>query len=120
MNIALLQRWISYRPVEFFRLKIAYPLYATYSEVVLKIPGLLLQGFQPREVTLDQPTPEYRSGEALARISHGLSTAAADAASLMTGSYRVVQPDGGHFMVDEQPKLVAEETLAHLGVHPIK
>jgi len=44
----------------------------------------------------------------------------ADAASLMTGSYRVVQPDGGHFIVDEQPKLVAEETLAHLRAHPIK
>ena len=42
----------------------------------------------------------------------------ADAASLMTGSYRVVQPDGGHFIVDEQPKIVAEETLAHLRAHP--
>jgi pimeloyl-ACP methyl ester carboxylesterase len=44
----------------------------------------------------------------------------ADAASLMTGSYRVVKPDGGHFIVDEQPKLVAEETLTHLQAHPIK
>jgi pimeloyl-ACP methyl ester carboxylesterase len=44
----------------------------------------------------------------------------ADAASFMTGSYRVVQPDGGHFIVDEQPKIVAEETLAHLRAHPIK
>jgi pimeloyl-ACP methyl ester carboxylesterase len=44
----------------------------------------------------------------------------ADAASLMTGSYRVVKPDGGHFIVDEQPKFVAEETLAHLRAHPIK
>jgi len=44
----------------------------------------------------------------------------ADAASLMTGSYRVVQPDGGHFIVDEKPKIVAEETLAHLRAHPIK
>jgi len=42
-----------------------------------------------------------------------------DAASLMTGSYRVVEPDGGHFIVDEQPKVVAEETLAHLQAHPI-
>ena len=39
---------------------------------------------------------------------------------LMTGSYRVVKPDGGHFIVDEQPKFVAEETLAHLRAHPIK
>ena len=44
----------------------------------------------------------------------------ADAASLMTGDYRVVQPDGGHFIVDEQPKIMAEETLAHLRAHPIK
>ncbi len=44
----------------------------------------------------------------------------ADSAALMTGSYRVVQPDGGHFIVDEQPKVVAEETLAHLRAHPIK
>lgn len=40
--------------------------------------------------------------------------------SLMTGSYRLVRPDGGHFIVDEQPKVVAEETLAHLRAHPIK
>ena len=44
----------------------------------------------------------------------------ADAASYMTGSYRVVQPDAGHFIVDEKPKVVAEETLAHLKAHPIK
>jgi pimeloyl-ACP methyl ester carboxylesterase len=44
----------------------------------------------------------------------------ADAASLMTGSYRVVQPDGGHFIVDEKPEIVAEETLAHLRANPIK
>ena len=43
-----------------------------------------------------------------------------DAASLMTGSYRVVKPDGGHFIVDEKPEVVAEETLAHLRAHPIK
>jgi pimeloyl-ACP methyl ester carboxylesterase len=44
----------------------------------------------------------------------------ADAASLMTGSYRVIKPDGGHFIVDEKPEVVAEETLAHLRAHPIK
>jgi pimeloyl-ACP methyl ester carboxylesterase len=44
----------------------------------------------------------------------------ADAAAFMTGSYRVVQLDGGHFLVDELPKLVADETLAHLRAHPIK
>ena len=43
-----------------------------------------------------------------------------DAASLMTGSYSVVKPEGGHFIVDEQPKVVAEETLAHLRAHPIR
>jgi pimeloyl-ACP methyl ester carboxylesterase len=43
-----------------------------------------------------------------------------DAASLMTGSYRVVKPDGGHFIVDEKPEVVAKETLAHLRAHPIK
>lgn len=43
-----------------------------------------------------------------------------DAASLMTGSYRVVQPDGGHFIVDEKPEVVTEETLGHLRAHPIK
>jgi pimeloyl-ACP methyl ester carboxylesterase len=44
----------------------------------------------------------------------------ADAASLMTGDYRVAELDGGHFIVDEQPQLVAEETLAHLRAHPIR
>jgi pimeloyl-ACP methyl ester carboxylesterase len=44
----------------------------------------------------------------------------ADTASLMTGSYRLRRPDGGHFIVDEQPKIVADETLAHLKAHPIK
>lgn len=44
----------------------------------------------------------------------------ADAASFMTGSYRVVQPDAGHFIVDEKPEVVAQETLAHLRAHPIK
>ncbi len=42
-----------------------------------------------------------------------------DTAALMTGPYRVVRPDGGHFIVDEQPEVVAEETLAHLQTHPI-
>ncbi len=42
-----------------------------------------------------------------------------DAALLMTGDYRVVEPDGGHFIVDEQPQVVAEETLAHLRAYPI-
>jgi pimeloyl-ACP methyl ester carboxylesterase len=39
---------------------------------------------------------------------------------LMTGPFRVVQPSGGHFIVDEQPKVVADETLAHLQAYPIK
>jgi hypothetical protein len=32
--------------------------------------------------------------------------------------YRV-EPEGGHFMVDEQPTVVAEKTLAHLRALPI-
>jgi pimeloyl-ACP methyl ester carboxylesterase len=44
----------------------------------------------------------------------------ADAAALMTGEYRVFEPEGGHFIVDEQPALVAQETLAHLRAHPIR
>ncbi len=44
----------------------------------------------------------------------------ADAKALMTGSYRVVQPNGGHFIVDEMPEVVAKETLAHLQANPIK
>jgi pimeloyl-ACP methyl ester carboxylesterase len=43
-----------------------------------------------------------------------------DTAPLMTGPYRVVRPVGGHFIVDEQPKAVADETLAHLRAYPIK
>jgi pimeloyl-ACP methyl ester carboxylesterase len=43
-----------------------------------------------------------------------------DTAPLMTGPYRVVRPAGGHFIVDEQPKVVAEETLAHLRAYPMK
>jgi len=39
---------------------------------------------------------------------------------LMTGPYRVVRPTGGHFIVDEQPKVVAEEILAQLRAYPIK
>lgn len=42
-----------------------------------------------------------------------------DAASLMTGAYRVVKPDGGHFIVDEKPEVVAAETLAHLRANTI-
>jgi len=37
-----------------------------------------------------------------------------EAESLMTGPYRLVQPEGGHFIVDEQPEVVATEVLAHL------
>jgi pimeloyl-ACP methyl ester carboxylesterase len=43
-----------------------------------------------------------------------------DTAPLMTGPYRVAQPEGGHFIVDEQPEVVAEETLAHLRAYPIE
>lgn len=43
-----------------------------------------------------------------------------DTKPLMTGFFRVVQPKGGHFIVDEQPKAVADETLAHLQAYPIK
>ena len=43
-----------------------------------------------------------------------------DTEPLMTGPYRVVRPDGGHFIVDEQPEVVAEETLAHLRENPIQ
>ena len=43
-----------------------------------------------------------------------------DTAPFMTGHYRVVQPKGGHFIVDEQPKAVADETLAQLRAYPIK
>lgn len=43
----------------------------------------------------------------------------ADSAPLMRGPYRVVQPDGAHFIVDEQPEEVAEETLAHLQANPL-
>jgi hypothetical protein len=38
----------------------------------------------------------------------------------MTGPYRLVRPDGGHFIVDEQPKVVADEILAHLRECPLK
>ena len=44
----------------------------------------------------------------------------ADSAPYMKGPYRVVQPDGAHFVVDEQPKVVADETLAQLRANPIK
>jgi pimeloyl-ACP methyl ester carboxylesterase len=44
----------------------------------------------------------------------------AGSAPYMKGPYRVVQPDGAHFIVDEQAKVVADETLAQLRAHPIK
>ena len=43
-----------------------------------------------------------------------------DTAPLMTGPYRVVRPTGGHFIVDEQPKVVADEILAQLRAYPLK
>jgi pimeloyl-ACP methyl ester carboxylesterase len=43
-----------------------------------------------------------------------------DTEPLMKGPYRVVRPAGGHFIVDEQPALVAEEALAHLRANPIE
>ena len=42
-----------------------------------------------------------------------------DAAPLMTGPNRVVQPEGDHFIVDEQPQVVPEETLAQLRASPV-
>jgi pimeloyl-ACP methyl ester carboxylesterase len=44
----------------------------------------------------------------------------ADSAPYMTGPYRVVQPDGDHFILDEQPKVVADEVLAQLRAYPIQ
>jgi pimeloyl-ACP methyl ester carboxylesterase len=44
----------------------------------------------------------------------------AGSAPYMKGPYRVVQPEGAHFIVDEQPKAVADETLAQLRAYPIK
>jgi pimeloyl-ACP methyl ester carboxylesterase len=44
----------------------------------------------------------------------------AGSAPFMKGPYRVVQPEGAHFIVDEQPKAVADETLAHLRAYPIR
>ena len=43
-----------------------------------------------------------------------------DTKPLMTGFFRVVQPKGGHFIVDDQPTAVANETLAHLRANPMK
>ena len=43
-----------------------------------------------------------------------------DTKPLMTGPFEIVQPVGGHFMVDEQPEAVADATLAHLKKYPIK
>jgi pimeloyl-ACP methyl ester carboxylesterase len=44
----------------------------------------------------------------------------ARSAPYMKGPYRVVQPVGAHFIVDEQPKVVADEVLAQLRAYPIK
>ncbi len=41
-------------------------------------------------------------------------------APLMKGPYSVLQPEGGHFIVDEQPQVVADAILAHLKAFPIK
>jgi pimeloyl-ACP methyl ester carboxylesterase len=46
--------------------------------------------------------------------------AVTNTAPLMKGPYRLVRPTGGHFIVDEQPKAVADETLAQLRAYPIK
>jgi pimeloyl-ACP methyl ester carboxylesterase len=43
-----------------------------------------------------------------------------ETAPLVTGSYRLVRPDSGHWIVDEQPQVVADETLTHLRANPMK
>ncbi|HEU0072635.1 MAG TPA: alpha/beta hydrolase [Dehalococcoidia bacterium] len=43
-----------------------------------------------------------------------------EAAPLMAGEYRVAALEGTHFIVDDQPQRVAEETLAHLRAHAIR
>jgi pimeloyl-ACP methyl ester carboxylesterase len=48
----------------------------------------------------------------------GQSTVA-DTAPLMTSPFRIVQPAGSHFIVDEQPEEVAAETLTHLQANPL-
>ena len=40
------------------------------------------------------------------------------AAPLMTGDYRVVELDAGHWLVDERPDEVFVETLTHIRAHP--
>jgi pimeloyl-ACP methyl ester carboxylesterase len=47
-------------------------------------------------------------------------TSMTNTAPLMKGPYRLARPAGGHFVVDEQPKAVADETLAQLRAYPIK
>lgn len=47
-------------------------------------------------------------------------TSMTNTAPLMKGPYRLARPDGGHFVVDEQPKAVADEVLAQLRAYPIK
>jgi pimeloyl-ACP methyl ester carboxylesterase len=42
-----------------------------------------------------------------------------DTVPLMTGPYRLARPKGGHFIVDEQPKAVADEALAQLRAYPL-
>ncbi|MBN2716256.1 MAG: alpha/beta hydrolase, partial [Deltaproteobacteria bacterium] len=46
--------------------------------------------------------------------------AVTDTVPLMIGPYRVVRPEGGHFIVDEQPQVVADEIMAHLRAYPIE
>jgi len=42
------------------------------------------------------------------------------AAPHMTGEYRVVEADAGHWIAQEAPELVAREVLAHLRSHPLR
>lgn len=41
------------------------------------------------------------------------------AAPFMTGEYRIVELDAGHWLAQEEPQRVADEVLAHLGAHPL-
>jgi pimeloyl-ACP methyl ester carboxylesterase len=41
-------------------------------------------------------------------------------AQFMQGGYDLIRPQGGHFIVDEQPQAVAEAVLAHLKANPIE
>jgi pimeloyl-ACP methyl ester carboxylesterase len=53
-------------------------------------------------------------------ISEAEGRAVQEAAPLMAGEYRVAALEGTHFIVDDQPRRVAEETIAHLRAHPIR